>query len=112
MNISTATSSIRARRRFSRPVGIARVAGILALGVGAVACQPTKTSAPPSTVVATARPVAIVDGRRITMADLESALLERAGGEVLREQALDRAVAREAAPVSYTHLTLPTILRV
>lgn len=98
MNTSTEKSTIRARRRSSRPVGIARIAGVLlALGGGAVACQPTKTSAPPSTVVATARPVAIVDGRRITMADLESALLERAGGEVLREQALDRAVAREAA---------------
>lgn len=81
-----------------RPIGV--VATLAAVASG---CGSTSTTTPPATAVATpARPVAIVDGRRITLADLESALLERAGAEVLREQALDRAVAREAAQQGLT----------
>lgn len=77
-----------------------RRAGMLAAALSlALGCESTPTSAPsPAPVIApTTRTVALADGERITLGDLESALLERAGGEVLRERALDRAVAREAA---------------
>ena len=44
-----------------------------------------------------ARPIAIVDGARIELADVQAALLESRGAEIVRDRALDRAVAREAA---------------
>ncbi|MEC8319879.1 MAG: peptidyl-prolyl cis-trans isomerase [Planctomycetota bacterium] len=42
------------------------------------------------------RPIAIVDGARIELADVQAALLESRGAEIVRDRALDRAVAREA----------------
>ncbi len=42
------------------------------------------------------RPIAMVNGTRIDLSEVETALLERAGGEIVQERVLDRAVAREA----------------
>jgi len=62
-------------------------------------CRSTGDSSPTPTptVVSAARPIALAEGERVTLAEVEAALLERAGAEVLRERVLDRAVAREAA---------------
>lgn len=50
---------------------------------------PTASSAPP-------RPVALIDGRTITLEQLRPALIEAAGAEVLEEALLDDLLAREA----------------
>jgi hypothetical protein len=57
------------------------------------AAPPTSPGLP----VPTRRPVAMVEGARLDLGEIEAALLERAGAEIVRERALDRAVAREAA---------------
>ena len=64
-------------------------------GGEATATRPTP-STPPKMIVAS-KPLATRHGERITLADLEDALLEVAGREVLREYALDLALQREAA---------------
>ena len=59
-----------------------------------------RSSGDPTTAplaVPTERPIAMVDGTRVDLDEIEAALLERAGAEIVRERALDRAVAREAA---------------
>lgn len=64
------------------------------------ACTSTTTTEPPASrvpIAPTQRPIATVDGSRLNLQDLQAALLEAHGAEVVRERALDRAVAREAA---------------
>jgi len=59
-----------------------------------------RSSGDPTTAplaVPTERPIAMVDGTRVDLDEIEAALLERAGAEIVRERALDRAIAREAA---------------
>lgn len=83
----------------SRPVPAGfLVAALGLLGMsGGCAPETTETTSPPPAIVAPrAQPVATADGRRIDLADIEPALLERAGAEIVRERALDRAIAREA----------------
>ena len=69
----------------------------------------------------TSPPVAEVNGEEITEAQLQSgtqSLMNSLGGtaqgldqELLEQVALNQLI-EETVPVSYTHLTLPTILRV
>ena len=72
---------------------------LLVLGGTTGGCTSDPVPAPPAAVVVepTARPIASVDGRRMNLQEIEAALLEFGGATVVRERALDRAVAREAA---------------
>ena len=59
-------------------------------------CDPGPSAtpeAPNMTQVLTNRPVAIVDETRMDLDDIQASLLEAAGAEVVRERALDRAIA-------------------
>ncbi len=88
------------RARMLRPTTIA-TAGSLAV-IGTMLAFTAGCSAPPATATATAipvpteRPIAMVDGSRLELGEIEAALLERAGAEIVRERTLDRAIAREA----------------
>ena len=57
----------------------------------------TPSEVPIVTKITTDRPIAIVDETRVDLDDIRASLLEAAGAEVVRERALDRAIAREAA---------------
>ena len=75
--------------------------GILVLLVSAGitgGCTSDPVTTPPATVMVepTARPIASVDGRRLNLEEIEAALLEFGGATVVRERALDRALALEA----------------
>lgn len=73
----------------------------ITLAVSAIgACTSTPTPEPSASRVpmaTTQRPIATVDGARLSLQDLQAALLEAGGAEIVRERALDRAVAKEAA---------------
>lgn len=79
---------------FRRLIGTAIVIG---LPIGCAAPPASSTPRAETIEVPRDRPIATADGVRIDLSEIEAALLERAGGEIVRERALDRAVAREAA---------------
>ncbi len=67
---------------------------------GSNGCAPTVSESPtraPAIEAPREQPIATADGLRIDLSDIQPALLERAGAEIVRERALDRAIAREAA---------------
>lgn len=70
---------------------------VLASATGGCATETTPVSRSTAIIEPSARPIATVEGRRLTQREVEAALLEFGGATVVREQALDRAVAREAA---------------
>lgn len=72
---------------------------ILVLALAASGCgpEPVSSSRPISIAEPAARPIATIDGQRLALREVEPALLEYGGATVVRERALDRAVAREAA---------------
>ena len=70
---------------------------ILLTTVAGCATSPPTDSPTTAIPVPTERPIATVDGARLELGEVEAALLERAGAEIVRERTLDRAVAREAA---------------
>ena len=79
-----------------------RVPGLLLLlatsSPAIVGCE-TPPPATPATVteIASDRPIAVVDRTRMNLDDVRAGLLEAAGAVIVRERALDRAIAREAA---------------
>ena len=63
-------------------------------------CNTTTSPKPPPPVgmrIAPDRPIAIVNQTRLDLNDIQASLLEAAGADIVRERALDRAIAREAA---------------
>ncbi len=74
-----------------------RVTGIL-VSAALVGCATPPPDATTTTIsVPTERPIAMIEGARLELGEIEAALLERAGAEIVRERTLDRALAREAA---------------
>ncbi len=70
--------------------------GVLAIASGCTTRTTHQTSDVPLPVPVE-RPLAMVADVRLDLGEIEAPLLERAGAEIVRERALDRAVAREAA---------------
>ncbi|MBL8744886.1 MAG: peptidylprolyl isomerase [Phycisphaerae bacterium] len=67
-------------------------------GLDAAERSVTKTDSPASSqAIPPPRPVAVIDGRSITIDQLRPALIEAAGATVLEETLLDELLAREAA---------------
>jgi hypothetical protein len=86
----TSSSTFTAAFR-SHAVGVLIVAAL-------AGCSAPPTNTPATALpVPTERPIAMVDGTRLELGEIEAALLERAGAEIVRERVLDRAIAREAA---------------
>lgn len=83
----------RRHRVVPRLVAVGLTAALIGCASPNDAARPAETTI----TLPTERPIATVDGVRIDLSEIEAALLEYAGAEIVRERALDRAVAREAA---------------
>ena len=80
----------------SIPKAILPLAPAVMAVLGCDTAPSSNPTAPVMTMVADDRPIAVVDGARIDLADVRASLLETVGAEIVRERALDRAIAREA----------------
>lgn len=73
---------------------------LLLIASATAGCSSTPTVERSAAIPVTApagRPIATVDGVRVSMDDVQAALLEAGGAGIVRERVLDRAVAREAS---------------
>lgn len=75
------------------------VAAAATSAIGLVGCTsppPPASNAPARIVAPTDRPIASIEGASVRLGEVSEPLLEAAGALIVRERALDRAVAREA----------------